>query len=251
MHYCLWSVLNLLSKQENCQIYSVPSLCLQEFTCHPVVVCSALRHYWVPNLEFLEVKMTFVMILLDTFISASLYFSNIFLSLSHICTSWWDALKNFCYCSIWMYLGMGKKVEEELRWSRNVYELLEKGIATNKESVRGVWEAQVARRVRGDSTGTWNWINGAGEVLGKRDLDEGKGPLCHILGLPLSHSCKRRSQPQPHCSHKPRRLLPPAGHSPCLAPCTWPISAQHWAKRQKWLQIGSPFALISILNLQV
>lgn len=53
-------------------------------------------------------------------------------------------------------MRMDKKVEQELRWNRNVYELLEKGIATNKESIRGVWEAQVARKVRGDSTGTWN-----------------------------------------------------------------------------------------------
>lgn len=58
-------------------------------------------------------------------------------------------------------------------------------------------------------------INGAGEVLGKRDLDEGKGPLCHILGLPLSHSCKRRSQPQPlavisqaHCTCSRLLTLP-------------------------------------------
>lgn len=53
-------------------------------------------------------------------------------------------------------MGMGKKVEEELRWNRNVQELLEKGIATNEKSIRGVWEAQAARRVRGDSAGTWN-----------------------------------------------------------------------------------------------
>lgn len=60
-------------KERSC----VPSLCLQEFTRHTAVVSRALRRYRVHNLEFLVVKMTFVMILLDTFISASLYFSTI------------------------------------------------------------------------------------------------------------------------------------------------------------------------------
>lgn len=112
---------------------------------------------------------------------------------------------------------MGKKVEEELRWNRNVLEQ-EKGIETNKESIRGVWEA---RSEKGQRRQCWDM-----ELEGLMELERFwvKGiwmrerALCHILGLPLSHSCKSRSQS--HCSHKPNRLLPAAGCSPCLAPCT-------------------------------